>query len=215
MKKVIFIIISFTLLLCKVNAQDYHQVMLTGIAKMDSAKTLEQWQDAAGHYERIAAVDTTKWLPQYYAAYTNIMVGLMQKKDKAKDAFYDKSATYIARIEKMNVKNDEVLLLKSFLLQMQIAVNPMKRGKELGPQSDALLEEANKKNPDNPRYYLLKAENLYYTPPMFGGDKVKACENYQLAKDKFVIFKPADDISPNWGLHRINEMLIECSKEKK
>ncbi len=215
MKKSLLFIYGLTLMLSNLNAQDYHQIMLNGIVKMDSAKTIEQWQDAASHFERIASVDTTKWLPQYYTAYNYIMVGVMQEKNKTKDAFYTKAADYVARIERMNVKNDETLILKSFLLQMQIAVNPMKRGKELGEQSDKLLEEALKMNPDNPRYYLLKAENFWYTPPMFGGDKVKACEFYQTSKDKFSIFKPLDDISPNWGLHRVNEMLSECSKQKK
>jgi len=214
MKKSILFIFGITLILSNLRAQDYHQMMLNGIVKMDSAKTLEQWQEVTGIFERIAAVDTSKWLPQYYAAYNNIMVGVMQEKNKTKDAFYTKAADYIARIERLNVKNDETLILKSFMLQMQISVNPMKRGKELGSQSDKLLEEALKMNPDNPRYYMLKAENFWYTPPMFGGDKVKACEFYQKSKDKFSVFKPLDDISPNWGLHRVNDMLIECSKQK-
>jgi len=215
MQKFILLIFAMSLALVNVFAQDYHQSMLDGITKMDSAKTKEQWQDAANYFERIASVDTNKWLPQYYAAYNNIMVGMMQEKNKTKDAFYDKAAMYVERIDKLQIKNDEILILKSFLMQMQIAVNPMKRGKELGEQSDKLLEEAFKLNPDNPRYYLLKAENYWYTPPMFGGDKVKACEFYQTSKDKFNTFKPLEDISPNWGLQRINEMLLECSKPKK
>ncbi len=215
MKKSILFIFCITLLLGNLKAQDYHQMMLDGIIKMDSAKTIEQWQDAANYFERIASVDTNKWLPQYYAAFNYIMVGVMQEKNNKKDAFYIKAAIYIANIDSLHIKNDETLILKSFLLGMEIAVNPMKRGKELGAKSDAFLEEANKMNPDNPRYYLLKADNFFYTPSMFGGDKVKACEFYQTSKDKFGVFKPLDDISPNWGLPRVNEMLTECSKTKK
>lgn len=214
MKKLLLIslVILFTI---NLNAQDYQQTMLAGITKMDSAKTIEQWQDAANYFERIAAADTSIWLPQYYAAYTNIMLGVMQEKNKTKDAFYNKAALFIAIIERLNVKNDETFILKSFMLQMQIAVNPMKRGKDLGAQSDMLLEEAFKINADNPRYYLLKAENLWYTPSMFGGDKTKACEFYNTAKAKFEVFIPKDNISPNWGLPRINDMLLECGKTKK
>jgi len=214
MKKLTLMVVAI-LFTINLKAQDYQQTMLVGIIKMDSAKSIEQWQDAANYFERIAAADTTIWLPQYYAAYTNIMLGVFQEKNKTKDAFYNKASGYLSIIEGMNIKNDEILILKSFMLQMQIAVNPMKRGKELGEQSDKLLEEAFVMNPENPRYFLLKAENLWYTPSMFGGDKLKACEFYQIAKEKFEVFKLKENISPNWGLFRINDMLLECSKQKK
>ena len=54
-------------------------------------------------------------------------------------------------------------------------------------------------NPANPRPYLIEANQVYYTPEMYGGGAGKARPLYELAKAKFAAFRPAGPLAPNWG----------------
>ena len=65
---------------------------------------------------------------------------------------------------------------------------------------------------NNPRPYFLKGQGLKYTPAQFGGGCSTAKPQLQIALDKYATFKPASEISPNWG-KKIVEMLIkECNQ---
>jgi hypothetical protein len=112
----------------------------------------------------------------------------------------------------INPNNDEVYLLKAYIFQMQISIKPMQRGRVLGPKQQDLLEKARTINPENPRYYLLVGENLYYTPAMFGGDKKKAKEMFILSSEKFKTFIPKSEIYPKWGTYELNMMLKDLEK---
>jgi hypothetical protein len=56
--------------------------MEKGLGQLKTAETPDQFQLAANYFERIAAAETTEWLPLYYAAYANLYSGLTGK-DKA------------------------------------------------------------------------------------------------------------------------------------
>jgi hypothetical protein len=40
-----------------------------------------------------------------------------------------------------------------------------------GPEAQAMLDEAKKLNAENPRVYILEAQDKYFTPEQFGGSK--------------------------------------------
>jgi hypothetical protein len=73
------------------------------------------------------------------------------------------------------------------------------------------METAMQQDATNPRPYLLKGQNLKYTPEQFGGGCKTAKPLLQTAADKFASFKPASDISPNWGMDRVNALLKDCN----
>lgn len=196
-------------------ADAYIEAMKKNIKDLDSNKTQQEWIVLSNSFERIAQMETDKWLPDYYVAYCNLMAGVMEKKKRKKDDFLDKAMTSIEKAEKLcEAENAEILGLKSFIYQIQISVAPMKRGKSYGEKSDACLTRAMELAPDNPRMYLLKGDNLFYTPPMFGGDKAKACEMYQTAQEKFETFEPESEISPDWGMAYLQHQLKNCEEKK-
>jgi hypothetical protein len=196
-------------------AQDsvYMQMMVENIAKTDSAKTSTDWLSIANTMERIANKETDKWHPAYYASLSYFMTGILNENKKEQSAYYDKALEWIQKCETISgIDSSEVLVLKAQVWQMQIALQPMKLGKTLGPLSDQALKNALRINPENPRAYLLRGQNFYYTPAAFGGDKVKACEDFQLAKGKFEHFKPENKLSPQWGYSYLLELIAECEK---
>jgi hypothetical protein len=61
------------------------------------------------------------------------------------------------------------------------------------------VAQAKALNPANPRPYLVEANNVYYTPSMFGGGAEAAKPLYEEAKAKYAAFKPANALVPSWG----------------
>ncbi len=74
----------------------------------------------------------------------------------------------------------------------------------------ASLDKAITLNPDNPRPYLVKGQNVFYTPAAFGGGKDVAKPLLEKAAAKFATFKPENEIAPDWGKERNNELLTQC-----
>lgn len=192
----------------------YLQLMEENVIKIDSAKTAEEWLNIANTMERIAHKENKKWLPAYYASYCYLMTGIFTEKKKDQDAWYTKADDWVQICEKIeNIDTAEVLVLKANIWQMQISLKPMKLGQTLGPLTDKAIKDAERISPDNPRVHLLKGQIAFYTPPMFGGDKDRAYQDFLKAKELFEIIKPISLIAPRWGIIQTNYMIEECEKE--
>ncbi|HEY4156421.1 MAG TPA: hypothetical protein VGM24_13360 [Puia sp.] len=61
-------------------------------------------------------------------------------------------------------------------------------------------------NPDNPRAEYLAGWEKYYTPKMWGGDKLKAKELLESARQK-LDKDPARGLAPHWGKKEVDELL--------
>ena len=191
----------------------YTEIMKENLLLMDSAKDSNDWLQIANTMERIAETENSKWLPSYYASLSFMLTGIMSEKKKDQEEYYEKALNHILKCETIvGIDSSEALVLKAQIWQMQISLKPMKLGRTLGPQAEIAIKEAMRIDPENPRAYLLRGQTLYYTPEAFGGDKVKACEDFNSAKERFEAFEPETEISPKWGLDINNDMLEFCEE---
>ena len=63
----------------------YESGMAKGLEQFQAAKTVEDMSATSAFFERIADAEKDKWLPYYYAAYANHLIGWMNPKaDKDK-----------------------------------------------------------------------------------------------------------------------------------
>ena len=95
--------------------------------------------------------------------------------------------------------NSETALIKSMIATVRMTVDPQNRYQQYGPAITDNLQKSETLDPANPRPILFEAENKYYTPEAYGGSKEEAKKLLEKAKVLFDNFKPASDISPNWG----------------
>ena len=79
----------------------------------------------------------------------------------------------------------------------------MSRAQTYMPEAQAMLDEAKKLNPDNPRVYVLEAQDKFYTPEQFGGSKEEAKVLFEKAQKLYETFKPETSIHPNWGKNQV------------
>ena len=162
----------------------------------------------AAKLERAAAVAPADWLPRYYQAYA-LLISAFQTKENgdAKDQIIDQSETALAQARKLHGDESELLTLQAYAYQARLGVSPMMRAMKYSPMVGEAVAQAKALNPANPRPYLVGANNVYYTPAMFGGGADAAKPLYEEAQTKFTAFKPASALAPSWGQRQLQGRL--------
>ncbi len=215
MKRLYTILIGLVLtVFTSFSQEQYNNAMIAALTELSNTKTAAEILDISNTFERIAQAEPTQWLPFYYAGYTMLVQTFMIESNSDKEKAYDKALEFADNAAKISANNSEILTLKAFILSMKISIDPMKYGMKYGMEVDNLLKEAVKLNPNNPRAYMLKAENLFYTPEQFGGSKIKACENANIALELFITQKPTNTIVPSWGKEETEKIIAQCNKNK-
>jgi len=192
-------------------SEKYVSAMKANIALIDSAfKSPELFLKQANNFERIGNAEKTQWLPYYYAAYCQINYGFMQKNMDNMDELADKATVWLNKADSLMPNNSEISVLRSMVATAHMVVNPMQRYMQYGPEVQSALEDAMKQDANNPRPYLISGQNLQQTPAQFGGGCKTAKPILQTSLDKFATFKPASDISPNWGAAYAQTLISQC-----
>ena len=191
--------------------EKFVKAMESKIAMLDSVHTAEGYIELANAFERIAEAEKNQGLAYYYAAYCNACAGtlagtggdMMAAKADKTDPYADKADKQIKKAEELMKSNSEIFIVKKMIATLRMLGDPMNRYMTYGPEATAMLDEAKKTNPANPRAYLLEAQDKYYTPEQFGGSKEEAKVLFEKAQKLFETFKPESSIHPNWGKNQI------------
>ncbi|MBL7802222.1 MAG: hypothetical protein JNL02_00685 [Saprospiraceae bacterium] len=214
MKKILLIAALTGVLASVATAQNakYVQAMEKALAGMDTLKTPEEWLARSNSFERIAQKEPGEWLPAYYTAFCQVMVFNMEKDQSKMEPVCAKAELFVHRADSLSPNNSEVYVLLNMVTTLRIRLNPMVNGQKLGPLAGLYLEKAQKLDPGNPRADMQQGLSLYFTPPQWGGDKQKAVELLDSARQKFETYRPASSIHPNWG-KEANLRFLEMAKK--
>ncbi|HAV03199.1 MAG TPA: hypothetical protein DCW95_08480 [Chryseobacterium sp.] len=180
----------------------YEKAMTEKIAQMDEAKTPEEFTAASHAFIRIAEKEKTQYLPYYYAALSTVARGRVMMRDNdfsTMDAITTEAQKQLDKAIELNKDDSELYVVQKMIHGLRMLVNPQERymtESKLGLQA---LAKAEQLSPENPRITLLRAEDMYFTPAQFGGDKEKAVQLFQKALAQYDRFKPATPLHPNWG----------------
>ena len=208
------IMISFALLIAvlAVNAQSekYTKAMLSNIAKLDSAKTADDFLSVSASFERIGNAEKNQWLPFYYAAYSQVIFGFVKASADAYDNIAEKATILLNSADSLQKDNCEISCVKNMIATLHMLVNPYQRYMEYGPLATQALDLAKKQDPTNPRPYHLEGQSLKNTPEQFGGGCKTAKPVLEKAIKLFDAFKPASELHPTWGRARTEQLLADC-----
>lgn len=190
----------------------YTATMLPIIAAQNAAVTPADFQANLAQLERAASAAPTAWEPRYYQARACLRLGFMSADGDAQDKFFDQAQAALDQAKKLpRAEQAELLILQAYLYQGRIMVSPMTRGMIYSGRVSEALSLAEAGSPGNPRVALLRGNDLFYRPSMFGGGADKAKPFYQLAVLRFVGFQPATPLSPTWGAKMAAAMLAKAS----
>lgn len=194
-------------------SEKYMGAMKANLGGMDSSfKNPANLLSLANNFERIANAEKNQWLPYYYAAFCQVNYGFMQTDKSKTDAIADKATALLNKADSLNPNNSEISCIRSMIASCHMLVNPRERFMQYGQESQTQLENAMEQDPTNPRPYFLKGQGLKYTPEQFGGGCGTALPELKTSLAKYETFKPATDLSPNWGRDRVEQLIKECSK---
>ena len=214
MKKTIFSLVMILSFVFVATAQDaYTQQMKTAVSKLDRSASVKEYQQLANEFKSIADQQKTQWLPYYYAAFCNAKIGWLYEDDGEKiEPFADiadgqiKKAQSLLDTAKQKKELSEIYCVISMTNRARVFINPSTYGRQYGPAASQYIRLAEKENPDNPRAIYLDGWEKYSTPKLWGGDKKKAKELLENAKQKLNAGSSAD-INPHWGKNEVDELL--------
>jgi len=122
MKKVI--LMTCFILAGIVYGQDdiYFKTMKNTLFEMDTAVSMESMQLIANKFERIANVEKDKWLPNYYASFTYVLMSYREEDNKIKDQYLDK-AEELSRQEMLRMLLDPTTLKVPAIKHLQVLIH--------------------------------------------------------------------------------------------
>lgn len=195
-------------------SEPYKQAMSAALGTMKTHSPTSSVADmlaTANQFERIASAEPSQWMPRYYAGLVYVYLGFMGQTETEKDKYLDQADLNLKAAEAIAPDNDELAVLKAYIAQSRMVVDPMNRWQQYGPLFQAGIEKARSLNPNNPRSYVLEGTSLMYTPEQFGGGPATACPVLKQAVEKFSTFKPASDLAPAWGQKQLEPLLTRCN----
>ena len=178
-------------------------------------KALQTWKngnskEALVQFKKIASVEKTNWLPNYYIALINTtqafgeqdktkMLSLIESAQKAQDFCND-----------LAMDNPEVLVMQAMIHTASIVYDPMTNGQKLSGDVMYILNKAYKIAPENPRVVFQKASFEIGMAQYFGQDTKPMCAQIEKSIELFATFKPETAFHPSWGLDRSQEAVKAC-----
>ena len=178
----------------------YTELLGTTIAQVMSTGDAAELKGLAAKLERAAAVAPADWLPRYYQAYA-LLISVFQSQEDgdAKDKLLDQAEAALTQARQRKGDESELLTLQAYIYQARLGVAPILRSLEYSRLVTGTVAQAKALNPANPRAYLVGANNVYYTPSVFGGGAEAAKPLYEEAKAKYAAARPASPLAPSWG----------------
>ena len=189
-------------------ADTYITLMSATITELMSTGDPVALKAVAAKLERAATVAPADWLPRYYQAYALVIAVFTSKEDgDAKDKTLDQAETALGQVRQLHGDASELLTLQAYLYQARLGISPMMRSMKYSELVGEAVAQAQALNPANPRPYLVEANNVYFTPKMFGGGAEAAKPLFEKAQAKFTAFVPAGPLAPNWGQRQLQGRL--------
>ena len=209
--KLLFTILAFTLFLGVSHADDskYESAMKKNLAKIDSAKSVNDLLETANAFERIALAEKDKWLPYYYASMVYTLASFSDTISEKKDGYLDKSDSFIAIADSLQPDNSEIYTMKGMIAQARMQIDPMNRWQKYGATSTQNFQKAVQLDTLNPRPEYLIGIGTYYTPEQFGGGPQNAKPILERSLAKYEKFVPENELMPNWGKTSVENLLSQ------
>lgn len=192
----------------------YVQAMQKELNTMRSAATVEDLKKSANAFARIAEMNGSEWLPDYYAALAYANMGFRSQGSLAeKDELYAQAKKHIKKADAISPNNSEIVAVQGFITMGELAADPQSRGQHMSAEAMQMFGKAISLNRQNPRAIIMMAQMEYGMAQFFGQGPEKACGLLNsgielLAKEE--ASKEEGSIEPKWGKEIADRMKGMC-----
>lgn len=190
----------------------YEKAMKQQIEALEAASTQAEYLAVANAFERIAQKETTEWLPLYYASYSYLNVGSVDRSMSLdeKDKYFAKASEIADKAAEIREDHSEITALKGYITMAKLSADAANRGQSLSPLAMQLFNQSIAQNPENPRALYLLGRMQYGMAQFFGQGTEDACK---LVKQSVALFEAQPDeetIYPSWGEASAKAMIKNC-----
>jgi hypothetical protein len=180
-------------------------------------KALGLWKEgksaeATAQFERIASVEKTNWLPNYYIALVNTIESFKTQDKSLVPALLEKAQKAQTEATIVSPNNAELLVMQAMIYTAWIVYDPMTNGMKYSQKVMEQYYLASAIAPNNPRVVFSKADFEINSARYTGADTKPLCEQVAKSIELFATFKPESALHPNWGLERAKQTLANCGK---
>lgn len=175
----------------------------------NAAKSTDDLEKVAQHFDRIAKVENQNWLPLYYSMLIRTLVSFSMEPDKAIKQV-NKIEDQFDQLYDLN-EGAEVLILRGLFRTVKVAKDPQTYGMVLSSAIIKDYDDALKKEPKNPRANYLMAQFNMGGAEFWGKDPKEFCPQVQNAKNYFAL-QNVEGFYPKWGEKQVDEILETTCK---
>lgn len=193
-------------------AQTVEEALKTTMTQFHSASDQNGMIASSNRFVLIANKWSTDWVTHYYAAYAKSIIGVMEKDNTKKVAYFDEADKHLETAKtQLTIENDEIYVLTAMIASLRLSVYPdqwQKYGEIFGTN----IKKAKELRKENPRIYYLEGMSKFYTPEAYGGGKQSALPYFQKAAEYFTTENESDIRKPFWGKRQNEELLKKCGE---
>jgi len=155
---------------------------------------MNKWATIIHNFEKESpsTIERKLELLSYYYGYIGYLIGA--KKNETAQKFVVKGEKLIADVIKMSPNNATAYAFKGSFLGFRIGMSKFK-ALSLGQESIESIEKAYKLDPKNIQAVVDRANALYHTPRLFGGDKKEALRLFQ---EGVTLIETSKSAQNNW-----------------
>ncbi len=156
--------------------------------------------NAIGLCERIKTVNPEDAEAIYYSAYSGyriLNIGMVREEASAFNNYYDKTINEASKLFDNKQLSSEAYVVAASAVMMKLAVDKSD-APNLSAKTHGYLDNAEKKDKNNPRIYLTRGIMFYNTPVQFGGGVEKAIKQFEIALKLFEN-NEAENQKISWG----------------
>ena len=181
-------------------------------------KAMQLWgagknAEAVATFERIASVEKTNWLPNYYIAFINVIDAFGTKDKEKVGAMLTKAQDAIDNATVISPNNTEIMVVQAMLYTAWLVQDPMTNGQKYSALALEQYDKALAIDPNNPRVVFSKAEFEIGGAKFWGTDTKPMCDAIAKSIELFANFKPESQFHPSWGAERAQKFLTETCKK--
>jgi hypothetical protein len=197
-------------------AQDFKATLKKTVDAFDTTMSYDGKVQLYNKIQLIAKKWDNEWAAHYCQTYCDVRLSYDEKNSDKKDSYLDDADKELeATVSLLKKDNDETYVMRAYIANARLSVDPQNRWMKYGKDFSANLDEAKDLNPDNPRIYFLQGVSKFYTPKAFGGGKKAAKPYLDKAAPLFEKNDRTDIFKPYWGQWYNNYLLGQCKQEDK
>jgi len=215
MKKFIIILfVSIALFNITGNANHPSKELEALVLKLEKISKQDDYIKLADEFKKVTENEKSNWLAFYYTALCNAKVAWLRIESdpeniepfSSKASEFAKQALTMIDTAAQRKEASEIYAVLSMAYRAYVYINPMTYGREYGTAAGRYTQLARKFNPENPRALFMEGWEKYATPKAYGGNKAKAKELLESARQKLSL-NTSIGIAPHWGKTEIEDLL--------